>query len=130
VDLERRETALLFDFFALFIESCILLGLAATITKPHVFAWSFPTLLLVDISWAALTVTIFRTGDGLVAHRDWVLLNAATSVLLIALLGLSGLPNGTPLKATILAVAVGRTILDYALSWQFYADRDGLQHAE
>jgi hypothetical protein len=122
-ELDRRETALLFDFFALFLESCILLGLAASITRPHFFAWTLLALLIVDITWATVTAEYFKTSDGILAHRDWVQVNSATAVLLFLLIA-TGLSDGWAFKALVMGLAVARTVADYALSWRFYAGID------
>lgn len=123
-ELDRRETALLFDFFALFLESCILLGLAASITKPHFFTWTLLSLLLVDVLWATVTAECFKTSDGILAHRDWVQINLTTLVVLLVLLVTAGGSDGWVLKMLVMTVTIARTVADYGFSWRFYAGID------
>ncbi len=42
-------------------------------------------------------------------------------MVLIVLLTATGLSDGWALKALVLTLAVGRTVVDYGLSWRFYA---------
>ena len=54
----------------------------------------------------------------------WIQVNTSTSLLLAVMLGITGLPDGFVAKATILGLALLRTLVDYGLSWRFYAGLD------
>jgi hypothetical protein len=118
-----RSGAVLLDFFALFIEGCLLLGLGAVIAQPRPFGWLLLSLLLFDIAWAIFTRAVLATSDVPKTPLNWLRVNAVAAVVLslyLAIMSVAGV--GSPsLEAGILAIALLRSIADYLTSWRFYA---------
>jgi hypothetical protein len=118
-----RPAALLIDFFVLFGQSCLFIGLAASTGHAFGFGWAYLALLLMDIAWALITSTVFATSRASWAQLRWLKVNIVTSIVLIMLLASAELASiSSDLTAAAIAgIAILRTIADYAVSWQFYA---------
>lgn len=117
-----RDGALLLDFFALFLESCVFLGLAASVARPWFFAWSYLTLLTIDIVWTLVTTTALSASRTNWAQLRWLRVNLITVPILAVLLSVLaaiGWDNNA-VKIVILPIALLRTAADYATSWRFY----------
>jgi hypothetical protein len=130
-ELYGRETgqsahpfSVLVDFLLLFLESCVLLAMAASITQePNVFAWLFLALLTLDVIWAYLTTTFLVPGRERVAQKTWLKVNVSYGLALLAILVVvtfAGWASSGALPYAVLVVALARTATDYALSWKFY----------
>ena len=122
-----RSGALLADFVMLFIESCLFLGLAMLITKPLFFAWGLTTLLALDTLWGFIAHIAFSQDVKPKAEVRWALINLLTTVVLVIYFCLidmvppgASVQGGPKLAIGLLVVSVLRTVIDYAVSWDFY----------
>ena len=119
-----RSGAVLVDFFVLFLEGCVFLGLATSINRPERFAWTYLLLLSVDVGWAALTSTVLAQERRLPTVLTWLKINSIaipTLILVLALVYASGLDEHDLLLAFLPIFAAARSAVDYALEWRFYA---------
>ena len=108
----------LVDFLVLFLESCVFLALAVSVARPEVFAWLFFALLALDVVWVFLTTKFLANGSDLASQRMWRTINLCAALgLLIPFFTVS---SGN-LSYVVLAMAIVRTSVDYALTWRFYA---------
>jgi hypothetical protein len=123
---EPKRGALMFDWGLLFLESCLLLGLAALLQQPELFSWGFCILLAFDCAWAFIAALAFcPTTPEYRVEWKWALMNfVALVVLVICLLYIMSLDNTHPLAffrwAIVLLVAFARTIWDYIWCWHYY----------
>lgn len=121
-----RKGALLADFALLFIESCILLGLAVLLPTPQFFAWGLVALLALDTIWGFLVRLVFSQDVKPKPELRWALINLITLLVLsVSYVIIDIFPPvsgvGEPkLWVIILLVSVIRTIVDYVLCWDFY----------
>jgi hypothetical protein len=119
-----RSGAVLVDFFVLFLEGCVFLGLATSLDQPERFAWTYLVLLSVDIAWAALTSTVLSHERHLASVLTWLKVNSVAVATLLLLLGLiyaSGFDEHDLLLVVLPIFAAARSAVDYALEWRFYA---------
>src|SRR5437870_3091779 len=78
-----REGALMFDWALLFIQSCLLLGLALFTGDPKQFVWMLVIVLGVDTLWAYVAYLGFSPDSK--ADRPeskWAVINLITTILL------------------------------------------------
>lgn len=121
-----RKGALLIDFSALFIESCIFIVLAVLLLKPLFFVWGLVALLVFDIIWAFIAYLGFSQDVQPKAELRWVLINLIAVVILsVYLIIFNFVPRATyvsdlKLSAGILGFSFLRTIIDYAWCWNVY----------
>jgi hypothetical protein len=126
-DVRPRPFAVLVDFFLLFMESCVILALAASTTRPGYFAVFYATLLLVDVLWAIVATTVLVEGSSLKTQNAWLIINLCTLAGLASILvplWVADAASDSALRAVLLCFALGRTTADYARSWRFYAAID------
>jgi hypothetical protein len=118
-----RDGAVLLDFFALFIEGCLLLGLGALIAQPAPFGWVLLSLLLFDIAWALFTRAVLATSQAPETPLNWLRVNAVAAILLTVYLTVTQLAGvGSPaLETGIFVIAFLRSGADYLTSWRYYA---------
>jgi hypothetical protein len=119
----------LVDFPLLFLESCVLLAMGASITQTRdVFAWLFFALLALDVVWAYLTTTFLVSAPERAAQKTWLKVNLCFGLALLAILviaSFAGWASSGALPYVVLVVAVARTGTDYASSWKFYVAAPG-----
>jgi hypothetical protein len=119
--------SVLVDFLLLFLESCAFLALAVSITRPATFAWLFLALLALDVAWAYLTRYLVTPSEQ-ATQETWLKVNLFFgSVLLVILVVIfsAGWGSTAALAYVVFAVALTRTVADYALSWKFYVAAQG-----
>ena len=126
-----KAGALLVDWVLLFVESCVLLGLALLIQTPQSFFHGLLALLLFDAAWAFGAHLAFSPERrGLTVEAKWAIINFVTSVLLIGILVfLDSLdPAQKPVESyrwlIIVSLTVARTVADYAWCWSGYFPPD------
>jgi hypothetical protein len=121
--------SVLVDFLLLFLESCVLLAMGASITQePGVFAWLFLALLSLDVVWAYLTTTFLVAEPERAAQKTWLKVNCFFGLALLATLlaiSLAGWSSSAAVPYVVLIVALARTATDYAFSWKFYVAAPG-----
>jgi len=121
-----RKFALLVDFSALFIESCLLLALAVLIVKPPFFAWGLVVLLAFDTIWALSAHLGFSQDVKPKPELRWAIINLFTVIILsIYLVILDFVPPLTyasdpKIWVGILGISILRSTIDYWLCWNFY----------
>jgi len=121
-----RGGALLADFWLLFIESCILLGLAVLLPTPQFFAWGLVLLLAIDTIWGFLAYLVFSKKVESKSELHWALINLITVVILsvcFVIIGIFPPVAGVVVPSLwiiILSVCFIRTIVDYVVCWTFY----------
>jgi hypothetical protein len=115
--------AVLIDFFVLFAQSCLFVGLAASTGHAVGFGWAYLSLLSIDIAWALITSTALATSRVSWAQLRWLRVNVATSIVLVLFLTSASFASiaADVTAAAIAGVAMLRTVADYMVSWQFYA---------
>lgn len=143
-----KRGALLADFVFLFLQASLLFALASFTPSYRNFLGTLMLLLLLDIVWGTVSQTLLPV-EGLKArglwlqlkhfhglrttYRErgtypqlaWVFNNVYWFIALavVMALSLSGVLPGTDnlvLGLLIVALAIGRTILDYRFAWTFY----------
>jgi hypothetical protein len=120
--------SVLVDFLLLFLESCLFLALAVSITRPATFAWLLLSLLALDVVWAYLTTRFLVTPAGEAAPNTWLKVNLVFGSILFAILVVlyaAGWASAETLTYAVLVVAVARTVSDYTFSWEFYVAAQG-----
>lgn len=121
-----RKYALLIDFSALFIESCLLLALAVLLPKPIFFAWGLVALLIFDAIWVITAHFGFSQDVKPKAELRWALINITTAIVLIIYLTIFNfVPNATyvtnlKLSIGIPSISLLRTVIDYIWCWDIY----------
>jgi len=123
---QLRKGALLIDFSALFIESCVFIVLAVLLLTPLFFAWGLVILLVFDIIWVFIARLGFSQDVQPKAELRWALINLIVVVTLsIYLIIFNFVPRAIyvsdlKLSAGILGFSLLRTIIDYACCWNVY----------
>lgn len=123
-----RKGALLVDFSALFIESCLFVVLAAFVPRPIYFAWGLVVLLAFDTVWGVTAYLGFSREGRLKPERTWALINfVAVIVISIYLVVLDFMPSAEIAYVSDLKLSVGllgfslvRTVIDYIFCWNTY----------
>jgi hypothetical protein len=122
VEGQRAEKALLFDFIVFFLESCLLFAVAYAV-GPGLRAFAFLGLLLaLDMVWALVSHWIHYT-DVKPSVITWSGINAA-AIGLGLFVGLTQIYGDNVRGVLLFVVALGRTVFDYFLCWQFYFPKD------
>jgi len=119
--------SVLLDFLLLFLESCLFLALATSVTRATTFAWLFLALLALDVVWAYSTRFLTASSEE-ATQETWLKVNCFFACLLLAILVVMfpvGWATTGSLAYMVLAVAATRTAADYAFSWRFYAAAPG-----
>ena len=121
---DPNAIALLGDFFVLFLESCIFFALALLLSSPSYYTCALVALFIVDSVWGGVSRMLFSSAR---PESQWAFLNAIIAVVLVVLLALMhGLPpkipdpTGADLAYAVLAISIGRTVVDYRMTWKFY----------
>jgi hypothetical protein len=125
-----KPYALMIDFVFLFLEAILLFALAVQIDTLQVFYTLLVALFLLDIAWIGFTYIAGLdpnlSGPG---YAKWVVMNliAGAAIALFAWSNLFGNVWATDIAKDIAlaTVAVGRTIFDYILEWEFYYPPEG-----
>jgi hypothetical protein len=130
---ERRDIALvLWDFGLLFVEACVLLFAATSMKDLPQLAYALAALWALDILWISVGKGL---GSDRRAQRDpppqtdgveasgppwkWAVLNAVAAPTAVAIA--KGLEESeSALAWALLATALTRTVLDYALTPEYY----------
>lgn len=121
-----RKGALLMDFSALFIESCILLVLAVLLNRPVYFMWGIVVLFVFDIIWALAFWGFSQKNVRPKTELRWATINFVFAVLLTAFLLVIDFKfpniqlNNLVLVIGIISITSIRTFVDYKLCWDFY----------
>ncbi len=121
-----RAGALLADFLLLFLEGSLFVGLSVLLGRPEVFGWTLVALLLLDAIWGFTAHLAFSRHPKLKAEARWAFVNAGTVVILVLFLIVLGayppgrVPESGGLEIGLLGIAAIRTVVDYAVSWEFY----------
>jgi hypothetical protein len=121
-----RKFALLIDFSALFIESCLLLALAVLMVKPPFFAWGLVALLAFDTIWAFSAHLGFSQDVKPKAELRWTIINLITVIILsVYLVVFDFIPpltyvSDAKIWVGILGISILRTVIDYWLCWDIY----------
>jgi hypothetical protein len=124
---EIRAGALMADWSLLFLESCILLAMAALLQRPETFSYVLTGLLAFDMLWGFGAHLAFspRAAD-LRAELKWARINFFTVLILIGIIvfldSLEGTekPVATYRWMLILTIAIARTVFDYWWCWNYY----------
>jgi hypothetical protein len=124
---KTKRGALMFDWGLLFLESCLLLGLAVLLPRPEPFSFALCGLLAFDCVWAFIAALAFspETKEQRTEWK-WALINFVIFCLLIlTLLYIDSLDaNLKPVDrfrwAGVLLLATARTVWDYAWCWTYY----------
>jgi hypothetical protein len=111
-----RRGLLMFDYIMLFLEGGIFVLLGMAILSPDHFLEILYGLLIVDSFWAMVTWAFFRDSTYLL---KFLALNVFALVGL-ELVHLKLIPSAWPL--VLAAGATVRTIVDYAMNWNFFFD--------
>jgi hypothetical protein len=120
--------ALLADFLWLFVEACMLLGIALQLDDPVGFTWWLIVLLCFDSVWGILVSFGLRSEPRRRPEFKWAIINIPTAALLMFVVlqsvkeGVA--PNPNLLLTLVAAVAVVRSIIDYVWSWTLYFPMD------
>jgi hypothetical protein len=125
VEHQPKPGALMADFVILFLEGCFFIALAVKIIEPITFAFMFTVLLLVDAVWSFLANLAFSAPNKGKAELTWAGINFVTVLILVAFLYSKGLidnpatsVNPVSFSVAILIIAIGRSVIDYWLSWK------------
>jgi hypothetical protein len=121
-----KPGALMLDWGLLFVESCLLLGLAVLLQRPEAFSLLICGLLGFDAAWAFLASLAFApAGKKHRAEAKWGWINFITAlVLAISLLYLASLDPSKPIEfyrwIIVLLLLIARTVCDYGTCWNYY----------
>jgi len=122
---EVRRGALLVDFAALFIESCLLLALGVFLLRPFYLVWGLVILLASDSLWGFSAHFAFTQHMQSRAEIRWALINLATAVFftiyyLVLNLEAEAYASDARIWAVTLSVSVVRSVVDYIWCWDTY----------
>lgn len=126
IQAKPKRGALMFDWGLLFIESCLLLSLAALLQRPEVFSFWLCGILAFDCVWAFIAAIGFAPEAA--KHRvewKWAVINFLVGVILVlGLLYIMSLDNTRPVDffrwVLVLLLATARTVWDYGWCWEYY----------
>jgi hypothetical protein len=126
-----KSGALLADFIILFVEGCLFLLIARQLGSPFHFGMGLAALLTIDIIWGVVAHVAFTQPGADKAEWKWVQNNVVAVIALLALLISVRTWVPQPAQATwnaagLLGVALLRTAVDYARSWDFYYPTDAV----
>ena len=115
IEHDRAPKALLGDFVAFFLESCILFWIANSIgpgLRPFV---ALGVLLLVDSIWAWVSLRIDRESVSATV-KAWSINN----IVALTIGAVVGLLVRSEVDLWLLELVFIRTVIDYEISWKFY----------
>jgi hypothetical protein len=118
-----QSLALLGDFLVLFFESCIFFALALLLPSPGYYTLALVALLVVDAIWGFISRVAFPSAK---PESHWAYVNVITAVVLVVVLALMhGFPlipgaSSPALAVVVFAISLGRTVIDYRWTWDFY----------
>jgi len=124
-----RKPTLLFDFLALFTESCLLVAMAALLPRPHYFVWVLAVLLAFDAVWGFTAYLGFSKERKPKPELTWAQINFVSAILisifLLIVLGFVpfieiGYFSNLKLSVWIFGLSLLRTVVDYKLCWDTY----------
>jgi hypothetical protein len=116
--LSSKKGAALVDFFALALEGVVFYAMGSSIHYLDSFIMWFVILLVIDLFWYGFTY--FKAENTIEpAPKWWAIINGATILVLIVLSSAS-VRNFVQIYAVLFAVAVIRSVLDYALCYDYY----------
>lgn len=119
-----RNGALLLDFVILFLEGCFFVAIAIVLSEPWTLVFTYMLLLFLDSFWGFLAKLAFTGAAAQTAEWKWSLINIVTIILLLSLIAITHEPNDFTFtfweKLAIFSIALGRTIFDYTICWNFY----------
>jgi hypothetical protein len=125
--MQFRKPALLFDFLALFIESCFFIVLAVLLTQPIYFVWILVGLIAFDTSWGfVIYLCLLRTSGSPKHELRWAIINLVTIIVLTGYLIILGYKwsftyvRDLKLEVFLPCSLLLRTVIDYWLCWDFY----------
>jgi hypothetical protein len=125
---DLRTGALLADFSLLFLEVCILLGVASLVSAPQFLPWGLIVLWLFDSVWGLKAFFGFSHKDRPASELIFAVINFLAAVFLLIFLRWNVGPPGTELDFTayivVFFIALGRSGFDYSLNWDFYFPKD------
>lgn len=117
---------MLVDFGVLFVQAAVFFVLGRNISDPTDFSAWYAILLGTDVVWATVYLLGRRARrlpqdptphkGGMAPEATWALINSGALVVLAAL-AIAGVADS---PVALLLVAVGRTAVDYRVSWSFY----------
>jgi hypothetical protein len=115
----ERAQRLLLDFVLLFVEGCFLLGAAKLVERPVAFAVTLSLVCLIDAAWGYVGLVLSNQER---ASTMWAKINTVAGGAFAALVWFRWAvePEAWVLPVLVLVVAVIRTAVDYATSWDFY----------
>jgi hypothetical protein len=125
-DKNIRPGALMADWGLLFIEGCILLGMAILLQKPISFSFVLIFLLVFDMLWGFFAhLALSKHSKRQKSEVKWSIINFVASVVLIVLLVfLDAIDSTKPIETyrwiMIMTISIGRTIWDYVWCRDFY----------
>lgn len=112
------------DFLGLFGEGCVLVAMAALLTRPRPFTSALLILLMADAIWSGAVWAVMR--DKPHSERSWAWINAFAGVALGVLLlltytmNLPVLGHGRRLWVFVLPLCIFRSAVDYRVCWPDY----------
>lgn len=113
-----KQGFLLLDFIVFFVESCLLVALAALVTTQDYSFLVLVALLVFDSLWG-LTAHGIHYGEVKPSTLRWSLINLV-AVIVLLMFYFSALFSGAPRLWALSLTAVIRTAADYSLCWRFY----------
>lgn len=121
-----RKGALLADFTALFLESCLLLALGVLLEKPLFFVWGLVLLFAFDAIWGFVAHLGFTQKVKPKPELRWAIINLITAIFLsVYLVCFRFMPSATyesdpKIWGVVLCVAFLRSVIDYWWCWDTY----------
>jgi hypothetical protein len=119
-----RTGTLLVDFLLLFVEGALFFVIAELLPDASAAAWGIVVLLLLDAVWGTAVFAVFYRRRQWRAEMRWVALNLLFAPTLALFLVLApDRPSAVldlPVATALVLIALARSALDYATSWDFY----------
>lgn len=128
-----RRGTLLADFLLLFFEACLLLVAARVLLHPIAFGWTLVALLLLDSLWGMAVYYLLSTTERRAHEVNWAVLNLIVGPVLavVLILAQSTSDEAPPWLVIVIAAAlVGRSVTDYARSWDYYFPRPAVTRGD
>lgn len=121
-----KPAALMIDFVFLFLEGLGFFVLAVLMDHPEAFFTALAALLLLDAIWVGVTnLTAAGEADRFQQYAKWATVNVCAAALIVVSTWSNALNwpfwKSDFIRDIVLATtAIGRTIYDYRMVWQFY----------
>ena len=120
-----KNGALLADFVLLFVEGCLFVVMALSVTDIQVLVWVVVALLVLDSVWGFLAWLAFTGAQSQYAERTWAIINTVCAACLVTMMMVFNKFASDPENAIRLSVVVAifvflRTVVDYSKTWKFY----------